>query len=419
VIGRVRITVEGGKGGNGSISFRREKFVSKGGPDGGDGGKGGDVYAVGDSGMNDVGGLRYRREIEGEGGMDGGKGKRYGKGGREKTIGVPVGTVIWERQGNRERRLIGEIRAAGERLLVCEGGEGGRGNVKLVSSTNKVPVLAEEGEKGERRELYLEHWPFLDIGLISLPNAGKSQLLHAISRATPRVSEYPFCTTDPVFGTVHIGWEPFTIVEIPSLCQGAHDDKGLGNDFLTSVMRARLLLYLLDGKSLIPVDDLRILQEEIRMYDEALSRKPMAIAVNKVDLPEVRERLPELQRTLSGYGMSLSFVSALTGEGIEALKATLAENLAGLSKEMPRLASPPKRVRLPEPKPTVVRDGVVFVVASPRATRLVTLADLRQFQARLQLWRELEKLGVHQALVTAGVQSGDAVRIGSVELEWE
>ncbi|MBI2171826.1 MAG: GTPase ObgE [Chloroflexi bacterium] len=419
VVGQVWVSVVGGNGGNGSITFRREKFVPRGGPDGGDGGKGGDVYVVGDPGKEDLSSLQYVREVEGGRGGDGGKGKRYGKTGKERTVSVPTGTVVWEGLGNGEKEVVGEVVEPGERLLISKGGRGGRGNVKRVSATNRVPLLAEEGEKGERRDLYLEHWPFVDVGLVSLPNAGKSQLLHAISRATPPISEYPFCTTDPVFGSVQLGWEPFIIVEVPSLCQGAYEGKGLGNNFLTSVMRTRLLLYLLDGESQTPLDDLCILQEEVRLYNETLSRKPVAIAVNKIDLPEVREKLPELRRILSGQGMSLSLISARTGEGVETLKATLNENLANLPGVTSRLAPPPKRIHLLEPKPSVTKEGAVFVVVSPQAERLVALPDLRLFQARLQLRRELDKLGVLQALIDAGVKSGNAVRIGSVELEWE
>ncbi|MBI4203165.1 MAG: GTPase ObgE [Chloroflexi bacterium] len=421
MIGKAMIAVVGGKGGKGSAGFRREKFVPKGGPDGGDGGRGGSVYVVGVDGLSDLGHMRYRRLFEGEGGVDGGSGKRYGKAGKDILVETPVGTVVWEVTQEGENRLMGEVLGAGERVLVAEGGAGGRGNVKFASSTNKVPYLAEVGDEGEGRDLYLEHWPLVDIALVSLPNAGKSQLLQAFSNAIPMVTEYPFSTKDYVLGVVEVEWTAFTAMEVPSLCDGAHEGRGLGNDFLTSVMRAKLLLYLIDGLSLDPLADLAILREEIRLYDDALAQRSWAIVVTKNDLPEVQERMAELQRLLGDHGEFCCMVSGLTGAGVDELKANLARMLESLPPGPRRQDIPPpiKRIRVQETRPQVMRLDDVFVVDSPRAARLVAGSDLRVFRARLQLRRELDKMGVLQALRDAGVKSGDAVRIGNVELEWE
>ncbi|MBI4310591.1 MAG: GTPase ObgE [Chloroflexi bacterium] len=421
MIGKAVIVVKGGKGGNGGITFRKEKFVAKGGPDGGDGGKGGSVRLVAMGNMEDLSLVRYKRVFSGEPGGHGAGSKRSGKAGKDCVVEAPVGTVVWE--GNAEKRgvFVGQVAADGDELAVAAGGEGGRGNTKFVSSTNKVPMLAEEGADGEEKELYLEHWPLVDVAVIGLPNSGKSQLLHAISRAFPAVTEYPFSTRDPVLGTTTVGWETLTVVEVPSLCEGAHEGKGLGNGFLTCAMRARLLLFLLDGASPDPTGDLRTLRRELKLYDPALAERAVGIAVNKADLPEVSERTGDLRRELEGEGLFLHFISATTGEGVEAMKALLAAALVTIPRDVVRLEAPPPkvRVRMPEPRPTVAREGAVFVVSSPRAARLVALPDLRVFQARLQLRRELSRMGVLQALEEAGVQSGDAVRIGKIELEWE
>lgn len=419
MIVKAGISVVGGKGGNGSVSFRREKFVAKGGPDGGDGGKGGDVYLIGREGVPDLGALRYGRVFSGEGGIAGSGGNRYGKAGKDVTVDVPVGTMVWEVVVGEGRKPIGEVVRSGEKLVVAEGGNGGKGNAKFSSPTNKVPYLAEEGESGERRDLNLEYWPLVDVAAVSLANAGKSQLLRAISRAFPEVTEYPFSTREPVFGAAEVGWQTFIVMEVPSLCSGAHEGKGLGNSFLTCLMRARLLLFLIDGTTVDAVADLAVLQRELCLHNEALGAKASVVAVNKIDLAEVAERLPELRRVLGIGGRPLHCISALTGEGIEALKAALPGALEGIAPI--RLEAPPpvKRVRLPEPRAIVTRDGDVFVVFSPRAARIAAVADLRVFRARLQFRGELDKLGVLQALMDAGVKSGDLVRIGKVELEWQ
>ena len=420
IVGKASLVVTGGKGGNGAIGFRREKFVNAGGPDGGDGGKGGDVYLIGSSSVWDLSKLRFLSAIEGNRGIDGSGGKRYGKAGTDVLVEVPLGVIAWEVGKTGERRFLGEVVKDKEPLLIAFGGSGGRGNTKFVSSTNKVPMLAEEGEDGERKELYLEYWPLVDVGIVSLPSAGKSRLLQGISKATPGVMEYPFSTREPVFGAAQAGWSTISMVEVPSLCQGASEGKGLGNSFLTCIMRARLLLYLIDGTSQEPLVDIETLAGELRLYDEGLAKRPCIIAVNKVDLPEVRERATEFRLQLSVHGLSLHFISALTGEGVDGLLTSLAEALASLPKttQLSDALLPRKRVRVPEPQPSVSKEREVFVVSSPRAERLVALPDLRQFQARLQLRRELDRLGVLQALVEAGVQSGDTVRIGKTELEW-
>lgn len=421
MIGNAVILVKGGKGGNGSISFRHEKFVPCGGPDGGDGGKGGNVYLVGMDGVADLAALRYRRSFEGVRGVDGAGAKKYGKAGKDTLVEVPLGTRVWETDEAGARLPYGEVCAEGERLLAADGGKGGRGNVKFVSSTNKVPLLAEGGEDGGERELYLAYWPLVDVGLVSLPNAGKSQLLQAISRAFPLVAEYPFSTREPVIGVVSAGWAIYTAIESPSLCDGAHEGKGLGNEFLACMMRAKLLLLLVDGMAEDPAADVATLRRELRLYDETLGSKAYAVAVTKIDLPEVAERMLDLRHVLQESGLGLYFISSVTGEGLDALKTSLGELLKmlppGVAPVEPPL--PGKRLRDLAPEPLVAKDGDVFVVTSPRLERIVEVADLRVFQARLQFRREMDKLGVLEALTEAGVHSGDAVRIGNAELEWE
>jgi len=375
---------------------------------------------VGRQGLNDLGALRVRRLFEGEDGNPGADGKKYGKAGKDVLVEVPIGTVAWEDKGGKERSAVGEVSRENAKLLVAEGGQGGRGNVKFASSTNKVPFLAEEGEPGESRDLYLAYWPFVDVAVISLPSAGKSQLLRSVSKAFPDVKDYPFSTREPVFGSVEVGWGVFTIIEIPSLCEGSHEGKGLGDSFLTCAMRARIILLLIDGTTADAAVDVTLLLRELRLYDAELIGKPVFVAINKIDLLEVSERLSELRQAVWETSPSVYTISALTGEGLEAMKKGLAkvlETIPVLHVESP--APVVKRLRRAEPHPTVTRDGEFFVVASPKAARIAEASDFQVFRARLQYRKELEKLGVLDALIKAGVKSGDPVRIGKVELEWE
>ena len=370
--------------------------------------------------MTTLGHLRNRQHLAAESGIHG-KGKNQsGSDGINREIPVPLGTVVWlENKGFRE--WLAEVTEPEKRVQIARGGVGGRGNTHFASSTNQAPVLAEEGDVGEERVILLELRLLADAGIIGIPNAGKSTLLSVISRARPKIAEYPFTTMEPVLGVVERGWKSFVVLEIPGLLEGAHQGVGLGLAFLRHAKRTRLLIHLLDGFEQDPLANLRAVNRELSLYDEPLGTRPQVLAVNKVDITEVRERVPELRSTLGSLGVSIHFISAVTGEGVEELLADVQQLLEKLPKEQPPRSN---EVPILRPKPTharasVVKMGEVYVVSSPRAERLVGLVDLRRFQAWLQFRRQLEKLGVVKALEEAGVEQGELVRIGSVEIRWE
>jgi len=306
-------------------------------------------------------------------------------------------------------------------LLLARGGEGGQGNTRFATSVNKVPYLAEEGMSGEARRMVLELRMLAEVGLVGMPNSGKSLLLQQISNATPAVEAYPFTTQVPVLGVVEWDWRQALVVELPGIGSGASQGKGIGTAFLRHLWRVRLIVHLVDGSVADPITALREVNEEIWQYEPTFMDRPQLVVVTKVDLPSVRERLSALRKQLAPFGLARHFVSANTGEGVRELVA----HIHKLLQEIPPVPSvPPREVEarpseLRHHHPAVSREGDVFVVSSPRAERLVRLPDLRQFQVRLQLRSELAKLGVVKALEEAGVQPGDWVRIGRTELQWE
>ncbi len=316
---------------------------------------------------------------------------------------------------------VGEVVGEGDALVAAHGGHGGSGNIRFATPTNRTPWLAEEGLPGEQKEIILELRMVIDAGITGQPNAGKSQFLQAVSKAHPEVANYPFTTTQPVPAVVTHGWKEVVMVELPGIVAGANQGRGLGGSFLRHLWRARVIVHLLDGSAEDPVGAVKEVNAEVGDFEASFLQKPQLIVVNKIDLPEVRARIPALRRQLARYGVARHFISAQTGEGIE----ELVEQLFKLRGETPAPTPlpPPAEVPVLHPgsptRPQVVRDGQVFVVLSPQAERLVRLPDLRRFQARLQLRRALALLGVARALEEAGAQSGDTVRIGVVEMKWE
>lgn len=338
----VEIKIKGGKGGDGALSFRREKFVSLGGPDGGDGGEGGSVYIVADGRLRDLGNLKGRREWQGGSGGQGMGGKRKGRKGEDLEIRVPVGTTIF-RLGEGKKLLVADLIADGLRALMSKGGRGGWGNARFATPTHRVPREVKPGEPGEEVSLLLTLRLLCDIGIVSLPKAGKSTLLRALTGARPEVAEYPFTTKAPVPGVFEVGYRRLTLMEMPSLVEGAHRGQGLGNSFLRHLERAPLVLLLLDGSSFHPRRDVEILQSELGHYSLEMARKPQAVAVNKIDL--VRPRLTELQGELESLNLPLFFISAATGEGLPELKRGIVERLDALPEtvaEAPPVAFRPK-----------------------------------------------------------------------------
>ena len=412
--------ISGGDGGNGCVSFRREKYVPRGGPDGGDGGNGGNVRVVGSDGLSTLAHFRRGQHVAATPGRHGKGKKQHGAAGEDRELYVPCGTVVWREERGSNVKL-GEITESGQQLLVAKGGAGGRGNVHFATSTNQAPVLAQEGEAGEERTVLLELRLIADVGLVGVPNAGKSTLLSRISNAKPQVADYPFTTKDPVLGVVQQGWKSFVAIEIPGLLEGAHTGIGLGLEFLRHARRTRLLIHVVDGSAEDPAADVRAVNQELRLYDESLGARPQILVVNKGDLPEVQARVPDLRESLLPEGGPVHIISAVTGEGVAQLLTQVQALLENLPKNPPE---PPGEPPVLRPQPREARISVVkkedgYVVTAPKVERLVGVADLRQFRARLQLRQELAKLGVVRALEEAGVEKGDYVRIGEVEIRWE
>jgi GTP-binding protein len=316
---------------------------------------------------------------------------------------------------------LADLMESGREAIAAQGGRGGWGNTHFASSTNQAPRIAQEGEVGEEKRIILELKLIADVGVIGYPNVGKSSLLAAASAAKPRIASYPFTTLAPVLGVAEVGQKSFVLAEVPGLIQGAHAGRGLGHDFLRHVVRTRVLIHLVDGGSASPVDDLRRVNEELRLFDSALAGKPQLVAVNKIDLPQVEEKLGSLTEAFSGAGVRPLFISAASGEGVDKLKAAalkLHEEAAGREKATESAAG---KVFRPSPREAAVgvsREGDAWVVAAPDMERLVAGTDTRDAEARRQLQGQFNRLGLTAALKRAGVSVGDKVRLGKLQWEW-
>ena len=329
-VDEIEIFVKGGDGGAGCVSFRREKYVPYGGPDGGDGGQGGSVWLEADPALTTLLDYHYKRFYEAERGQHGKGANRHGASGHDLTLGVPVGTVVSDRDS--EERL-GDLAGPGQRILVQAGARGGRGNARFASATNRAPRQADLGRSGDGRWLRLELKLLADVGVIGFPNAGKSTLVSRVSAATPKIADYPFTTTAPQLGIVRIDvHSSFVIADLPGLIPGAADGKGLGHQFLRHTERTRLLLHMLDldpqtGRD--PLDDLRVINEELGRYSESLAARPQIIVPNKIDLPEAAARRQAVERYCANGGLPVMPISAATGSGLTELMNAVAAALEG------------------------------------------------------------------------------------------
>jgi len=329
-VDEIEIFVKGGDGGAGCISFRREKYVPYGGPDGGDGGDGGSVWLEADPTLTTLLDYHYRRHYEAERGQHGKGANRHGAGGDDLTLRVPVGTVVTERDS---AEMLGDLASPGQRILVQAGPRGGRGNARFASATNRAPRRADLGRPGTGRWLRLELKLLADVGVIGFPNAGKSTLVSRVSAAKPKIADYPFTTLQPSLGIVRVAVESsFVIADLPGLIPGAAEGKGLGHQFLRHTERTRLLLHVLDldpqtGRD--PLDDLRVIDEELARYSESLAARPQIIVPNKVDLPDAAPRRQAIERFCASRGLPVVPISAATGSGVSELVNAVAAALEG------------------------------------------------------------------------------------------
>ena len=403
------------------MSFRREKFIPKGGPDGGDGGTGGNIQIVGDPSLNTLLHLRYHSTWVGKRGVHGGSNKRRGADAEDIFIAVPLGTVVWKIVDGEQEEFFADISSTLP-VLIARGGAGGNGNVRFVSSVQQEPMLAEKGERGEDASLQLELKLLADVGLIGQPNAGKSTLLSCCSAAKPKIAAYPFTTTSPQLGVVETRGSSFVMMEVPGLIEGAHTGAGLGHEFLRHAERARLLLHILDGTVEDPVAEWRRINLELENFNALLGKKPQIIVVNKLDIPEVKDRASTSKKELEALGAPVHFISAATGEGVDALLGKTLEMLKTGPKDALMFpqepAGPTLGTQVAEAPFKISKQRDTYVVEAPRVERLLYQADLRDWRVMVQIWKELDRLGVVKALEEWGVQTGDTVRVGTVELEW-
>ena len=417
MLDRKELIVTGGRGGTGVVSFLREKFHPNGGPDGGDGGSGGPVVCRASAGVRTLGHLEGVRRVDGAPGKPGRGKRRIGANGRREVAHVPVGTVVWEVEDG-ERRFLTELTFDGAEVVVAYGGEGGAGNVHFAASWNRAPRLAVAGEQGEERAIELEVKSLADVALVGAPNAGKSTLLGAISRATPKIGDYPFTTIDPNFGVAQAGDRRLVVLDAPGLIAGASEGKGLGLEFLRHCERAYLLAHLVDGAAEDLAAEHRRVRREIEAYGNGLAEKPTLVVVTKMDLPEARRRYGEQRKRLAASsGAPVTAVSAATGEGV----ASLLERLASLAPASESAAQvPPPVPRKPKPPrgPIVRRDGREFIVSCPLAERMFDATDVTNWRGRTQMHTQLVRMGVIDALEQAGAGIGDAVYVGRHEMVW-
>jgi len=324
--------VGGGHGGDGCVSFRREKYVPFGGPDGGDGGAGGSVIIVASPNIVDLGLMRQKKEFVAGNGRRGSGWRKRGRRGEDLAISVPVGTMVFTKADSGEEILLADLSTPGQKVLVATGGRGGLGNARFATAVNQAPEIASRGESGEERRIVLEVKLITDICIVGHPNSGKSTLLSAISRAKPEIADYPFTTRQPILGVIPDDKRDFIAAEIPGIVEGAHLGKGLGNEFLRHAERTKLLIYLLDGSSPTVLDDLGTLEKEIALY-KGLAHKPKIVAVNKVDLPEVQARLPEVKQRFAKLKVPVFYISAVSGKAVLELLKKAMEMVAQASRD--------------------------------------------------------------------------------------
>jgi len=416
-IDEASISVQGGSGGNGIVHFRREKHVPLGGPGGGDGGDGGSVFLVVDDGQNTLLSFQRQRNFRAQNGLNGGSNRKTGRSGADLEIAVPPGTIAREKVSGS---LLGDLTERAQRLQVARGGRGGQGNARFATSRNRAPRVAVKGELGETRDLALELRLIADVGIVGVPNAGKSTFLAAVSAARPKIADYPFTTLAPNLGVADLGeYRTLVLADIPGLIEGAHMGVGLGSTFLRHVQRTRVLIHLLDGLSECLLADFSQIQSELALFDSELATKPQVLAVNKTDLPEVAARLPMIQAQFSERGHELRAVSAIAGWGVRRLLHQVSDLLEETPVATPHVEMPVYRPPTDSAEFEITRepDGCLRI-SGQRIERAAQMTYWEYDDAVLRFQRILDGIGVRSALQRKGVQAGDTVRIGEYELEW-
>lgn len=417
-IDQVNIHVKSGKGGDGMVHFRREKFVPLGGPDGGDGGRGGNVIFEVKATLNTLSAFRQNEKFAAEPGKKGGGSEMTGRGGKDLIIYLPPGTVIYDAETGA---LLGDLTAAGQQLMACKGGRGGLGNQHYATSRNQAPRMAERGEPHEEKLLRLELKLIADIGIIGLPNAGKSTLLAALTNAKPKIGDYPFTTLEPNLGVANIDDDTTVVMaDIPGLIEGAAEGAGLGHDFLRHIQRTRVLIHMIDGLSEDPLADFSQINNELSLFDTKLGDKPQIVVLNKIDQPDVQERLKAIKASFKKQKVELITASAMA-------RTNTRDILIAAYRKLGEMPVEEVEETLPVYKPDV--DPNLFEVTQEDTDKWRITGVAIERSAKMTYWEHdgsirrfqklMERLGVDKALREAGIQEGDTVYVGSFELEWK
>jgi GTPase len=415
---RLEITLKAGDGGDGTVAFRRESYVPLGGPDGGDGGSGGNVILTADSGTTDFRLLRHKGIYKAGNGKRGSGKKQHGKNGEDLILIVPVGTLVMKK--NNPAESIADLDADRQTVVLARGGKGGFGNAHYTSPIRQAPEIAQKGEPGEEIKVILDLRLIADVGIIGFPNVGKSSLLSVVSAANPRIADYPFTTIEPVLGVVNVGYDSFVLAEIPGLIAGAAQGKGLGHAFLHHAVRTRMFIHLINGASPAPVEDMKTVNEELRLHDPALMDKPQIVAVNKVDLPEVQDRMDEIKRAFAAEGINVFFISVSGEKGIAELIDATWQRFRALPAIQQKTEAESK-VFQPIPKDAglaISKDGDVFIVEAPLMSRMVSGTGELTPELMFYVRKRLISMGLDRMLKKAGAAPGAKVRCGYVEWDW-
>lgn len=414
---RAKIYVRSGDGGDGMIGFRREKFVPLGGPSGGDGGKGGDITFAVSRHMNSL--FRFQKQVHyrADHGKHGNTKRRTGASGKNLRIEVPAGTIIRHAE---TAELLADLTEVGQEVTLLRGGRGGRGNIHFANSVNQAPRIAERGEPGTEQWLTLELKLIADVGIVGVPNAGKSTLLSVVSAARPKIADYPFTTLQPNLGVVNLDdFDTMVLADIPGLIEGAADGVGLGHDFLRHVERTRVLIHLLDGSAQEPLEDWAMINQELAMYDMALEKRPQLVVLNKMDLPDAIAWEPLIEEEITKAGYAFCSISAATGAGMRPMLYKVKQMLDEAPDPIMRHGSE-EIVIQPELDEgfTIEREEDRWRVCGQKIERIAAMTYFEFDATLLRFQKILEVMGISQALEKAGVQVGDTVHIGDHELEW-
>lgn len=415
-----KIIVKSGDGGNGAVTFRREKYVAAGGPDGGDGGKGGDVYFQVDPDQNTLINFRYNKKYKAENGLSGSGNRCYGKSGEDLYIKVPLGTVIKDAETGR---VIADLSKPGQCELIFPGGRGGKGNSHFATSTRQAPRFAQSGEKGIEKEIILELKLLADVGLIGFPNVGKSTILSVVTSARPKIADYHFTTLEPNLGVVKTEYgDSFVLADIPGIIEGASEGIGLGLKFLRHIERTRLLLHVIDvsgSENRIPLEDFKIINNELKKYSEKLSTRKQIIVANKVDSMQDETLYNDLEKFAKKENIEIFKVSAATKQGLKELFKRVSEVLKTLPKEDITEEEERMIYTLDEKQGfEVIKEDGEFIVIGPDIDKLMGRVNLEDNESLYFFQKMLLNLGIDEALKNAGIQEGDTVRFNDWEMEW-